>query len=87
MNPIIKQAWTPEDLARWGIRGIDDCTVEALGAVVPETCRVDPPADPTPRAHTAPAVVGEAAQDSPSCLRSAAAGCQAGAMEWGKGRT
>jgi hypothetical protein len=30
MNPIIKQMWTPEDLARWGIRGIDDFTVEEL---------------------------------------------------------
>jgi len=84
MNPVIKPPWTREDLARWGIRAIDDCTVEALGAVAPETCRVDPPAGPTPRAHTAPAVVGDAAQDSPSCLRSAAAGCQAAAMERGE---
>jgi hypothetical protein len=30
MNPIIKQHWTPEDLARLGIRGIDDFTVEEL---------------------------------------------------------
>jgi hypothetical protein len=30
MNPIIKQPWTLEDLARWGIRGIDDFTVEEL---------------------------------------------------------
>jgi hypothetical protein len=30
MNPIIKQVWTPEDLARQGIRGIDDFTVEEL---------------------------------------------------------
>jgi hypothetical protein len=51
--------------------------------VAPETCRVDSPAGPTPRAHTAPAVGGEAAQDSPSCLRGAAAGCQPAAMERG----
>lgn len=30
MNPIIKQPWTPEDLARWGIRGIEDFTTEEL---------------------------------------------------------
>jgi hypothetical protein len=30
MNPIIKQAWTPEDLARWGIRGMDDFSAEEL---------------------------------------------------------
>jgi len=30
MNPIIKEPWTPEDLARWGIRGIDAFTVEEL---------------------------------------------------------
>ena len=30
MNPIIKQQWTPEDLARLGIRGIDDFTFEEL---------------------------------------------------------
>ena len=30
MNPIIKQFWTPEELARQGIRGIDDFTAEEL---------------------------------------------------------
>ncbi len=30
MNPIIKQAWTPEDFARWGIRGMDDFSAEEL---------------------------------------------------------
>lgn len=30
MKPIIKQAWTPEDLARWGVRGIDAFTAEEL---------------------------------------------------------
>jgi hypothetical protein len=30
MQPIIKQVWTPEDLARKGIRGIDDFSVEEL---------------------------------------------------------
>jgi hypothetical protein len=30
MQPIIKQGWTPEDLARKGIRGIDDFSVEEL---------------------------------------------------------
>jgi hypothetical protein len=30
MTPIIKQPWRREDLARWGIRGIDDFTVEEL---------------------------------------------------------
>ena len=30
MNPIIKHAWTPEDLARWGIRSIDAFTAEEL---------------------------------------------------------
>lgn len=53
MNPLVKQNWTPEDLARWGIRGIDDFSVEELarlhqkveGWVRP---RVPPPA---PRAR------------------------------------
>jgi hypothetical protein len=30
MNPIIKQLWTPEECARYGIRGIDDFTAEEL---------------------------------------------------------
>jgi hypothetical protein len=30
MNPIIKQFWTPEERARYGIRGIDDFTAEEL---------------------------------------------------------
>jgi hypothetical protein len=30
MNPIIKHVWTPEELARQGIRGIDDFTAEEL---------------------------------------------------------
>lgn len=30
MNPIIKQAWTSEDLTRWGIRGMDDFSAEEL---------------------------------------------------------
>ena len=30
MNPIIKHIWTPEELARQGIRGIDDFTAEEL---------------------------------------------------------
>ena len=30
MNPIIKHFWTPEELARQGIRGIDDFTAEEL---------------------------------------------------------
>jgi hypothetical protein len=30
MQPIIKQVWKPEDLARQGIRGIDDFSVEEL---------------------------------------------------------
>jgi hypothetical protein len=30
MHPLIKQTWTPEDLARQGIRGIDDFTAEEL---------------------------------------------------------
>jgi hypothetical protein len=30
MNPIMKQVWTPEDLARQGIRSIDDFTAEEL---------------------------------------------------------
>jgi hypothetical protein len=30
MNPIIKQFWTPEELARQGIRGIDAFTPEEL---------------------------------------------------------
>ena len=30
MNPIIKQPWTPEELARWGIRGIEAFTPEEL---------------------------------------------------------
>lgn len=30
MQPIIKHVWTPEDLARQGIRGIDDFSAEEL---------------------------------------------------------
>jgi hypothetical protein len=30
MHPIIKQVWTSEELARQGIRGIDDFTAEEL---------------------------------------------------------
>jgi len=30
MNPIINQHWTPEERARYGIRGIDDFTNEEL---------------------------------------------------------
>jgi hypothetical protein len=30
MNPIIRQPWTAEDLARWGIRSMDDFSAEEL---------------------------------------------------------
>jgi hypothetical protein len=30
MNPIMKQPGTREDLPRWGMRGMDDLTAEAL---------------------------------------------------------
>jgi hypothetical protein len=30
MNPIIKHTWTPEELARQGIRGIEAFTAEEL---------------------------------------------------------
>lgn len=30
MHPIIKHGWTPKDLARWGIHGIDDFSNEEL---------------------------------------------------------
>jgi hypothetical protein len=30
MNPIIKQTLTPEDLTRWGIRGMEDFSAEEL---------------------------------------------------------
>ena len=30
MNPIIHQHWTPEERARYGIRGIEDFTTEEL---------------------------------------------------------
>jgi hypothetical protein len=30
VSPIIKHFWTPEELARQGIRGIDDFTAEEL---------------------------------------------------------
>jgi hypothetical protein len=30
MNPIMKQPGTREDLPRWGMRGMEDMTVEAL---------------------------------------------------------
>jgi hypothetical protein len=33
MNPIIKHFWTPEELARQGIRGIDDFTAEELACL------------------------------------------------------
>jgi hypothetical protein len=30
MNPIIQHVWTPEERARYGIRGIEDFTTEEL---------------------------------------------------------
>jgi hypothetical protein len=30
MNPIMQQPGTPEDLPRWGMRGMHDLTVEEL---------------------------------------------------------
>lgn len=30
MNPIINQNWTAADLTRWGIRGMDEFTIEEL---------------------------------------------------------
>ena len=30
MNPIIQHFWTPEERARYGIRGIEDFTLEEL---------------------------------------------------------
>ena len=33
MHPIIKHVWTPEELARQGIRGIEDFTVEELARI------------------------------------------------------
>jgi hypothetical protein len=30
MNPVIKNFWTPEERARYGIRGIDEFTAEEL---------------------------------------------------------
>jgi hypothetical protein len=30
MNPIIKQMWTPEERARYGIRGMEDFSAEEL---------------------------------------------------------
>ena len=33
MNPIIKQFWTPEELARQGIRSIDAFTTEELAVL------------------------------------------------------
>lgn len=30
MNPSIKHVWTPENLACWGVRGIDDFSNEEL---------------------------------------------------------
>ncbi|MGH8057936.1 MAG: hypothetical protein ACREOH_11985 [Candidatus Entotheonellia bacterium] len=33
MNPIIKHAWTSEELARWGIRGIEAFTEEELAVL------------------------------------------------------
>jgi hypothetical protein len=30
MNPIIQHMWTPEERARYGIRGIEDFTTEEL---------------------------------------------------------
>jgi hypothetical protein len=33
MNPIIDHHWTPEERARYGIRGIEDFTAEELAAL------------------------------------------------------
>jgi hypothetical protein len=30
MNPIVQHVWTPEERARYGIRGIEDFTTEEL---------------------------------------------------------
>jgi hypothetical protein len=35
MKPIIRPPGTPEALARWGIRGIEDWTIEGLTRVQP----------------------------------------------------
>ena len=33
MNPIIQHFWTPEERARYGIRGIEDFSTEELAAL------------------------------------------------------
>jgi hypothetical protein len=39
MNPIIQQPGTREDLPRWGIRGMDDFSVEELAQLQQKLAR------------------------------------------------
>ena len=73
MTPSLTQMWMPEDFGRWGIRGIDDVTVEKP-ALLPQKVDEGSASGPSPRAHTAPVVAGDKAQHGPSGLRSDAAG-------------
>lgn len=59
MNPIISQQWTPEDLARWGIRGMDEFSTEELARLqqkVEEWIRQRGPS-PLNRRHRTPFVM------------------------------
>jgi hypothetical protein len=58
MNPIIQHVWTPEERARYGIRGMEDLSAEALArlqAKVAGWMRPRAPQPARPR-HRAPFV-------------------------------
>ena len=61
MNPMISQHWTPEDLARWRVRGMDDFSIEELVRLqqkVEEWIRQRAPESPNKRRRT-PFVMGQ----------------------------
>ena len=53
MTPSLTQMWMPEDLARWGSRGIDDVTVKELALLPQKVDEGSASGPPTPSAHGA----------------------------------
>jgi hypothetical protein len=56
MNPIIQNFWTPEERARYGIRGMEDFSAEELGQLQQKLEEWTHQAAPHPRStrHRAP---------------------------------
>jgi hypothetical protein len=73
LHPSIMQNRTPEGLGRWGMRGMEDFSVEELAQLHQKLEGWIRPAGPRPRAPTAPAV-GHEAQNGPFGVRGDASG-------------